>query len=70
MGKGAIIKALCKEFHPSTLIRNKFPNIQKGQRLKNMVVVRKEVKKIRRTDAMCKNDDNGGENIELYCLDR
>ena len=75
MGKGAEVSALCRVLHPSEYIRDKYPNLEKGQRLSGMVVLRREEKKIRRKDVIAivmKHDDfkDGEENKELYCLER
>lgn len=75
MGKGATVSTLCRVLHPSEFIRNKYPNLEKGQRLSGLVILRRELKRIRRKDVMAivmKHEDfkDGEENRELYCLQR
>ena len=75
MGKGATVSALCRVLYPSEFIRNKYPNLEKGQRLSGLIILRRELKRIRRKDVMAivmKHEDfkDGEENRELYCLQR
>ena len=51
-GVGAVISTLIKFLHPSALIREKFPNLEHGQRLPGCMTVRQEVKKINRKDQL------------------
>jgi len=52
MGKEAIVSCQINKLHPSELIRKHFPNPEKGQRLENCRVRRREIKKINRKDQM------------------
>ena len=39
MGKGAVVTVLCRTIHPCEHIINKYFNMERGQRLKNEVVI-------------------------------
>ena len=51
-GVGASVKVLLKFLHPSELVRNKYPNLQSGQRLEGCTTIRQEVKHINRRDQL------------------
>ena len=53
LGKGAIVSALLKFFHPSELIRNKYLNPVHGHRLSGCIALRQEVKKVNRKEQLC-----------------
>lgn len=76
LGKGAVVAVLGKMLHPSEHIRNKYPNMEKGFRVENLVVLRKELKKIRGKEVMTivmRHDDfrdATNEFILLHCIER
>ena len=71
LGKGAIVSALLSYLHPSKHIRDKYPNVTKGQRLEDLKVLRKEVKTVRRKEVMCiVMSHKHFEGLELYCIER
>eukprot|EP00934_Nitzschia_sp_Nitz4_P007490 Nitzschia sp. Nitz4//scaffold526_size3785//2112//3756//NITZ4_009261-RA/size3785-processed-gene-0.3-mRNA-1//1//CDS//3329553959//7480//frame0 len=76
MGKDAVVSILSTYLHPSEHIRNKYPNPISGHRLEGCVVIRQEVKKIRRREQMAivvQHDDfktEEGEYIELHAVKR
>jgi hypothetical protein len=45
MGKGAVVLVLFSRFHPSLIIRDRWPNPERNKQVENLVVVRQEVKK-------------------------
>jgi hypothetical protein len=45
MGKGAIISVLSSNLHPTVHIQTMWPNPEKNHRVKNLVVLRQEMKK-------------------------
>ena len=49
---GASVKVLLKFLHPSELVRNKYLNLQSGQRLEGCTTIRQEVKHINRRDQL------------------
>ena len=51
-GVGAIVSALNKFLHPSTLIREKYPNPKNCQRLEGCKMLQQEVKKINQKDQL------------------
>ena len=51
-GIGASEKVLLKFLHPSELVRNKYPNLQSGQRLEGCTTIHQEVKRINRCDQL------------------
>ena len=70
-GKDAIVSILLKYIHPSEHIRASHPNPGNGQRLDGCSVIRREVKKVRRTDQLClivSHEAYPG--VELYCVER
>ena len=74
MGKGAVVTELCHIIHLYKHVRKKYPNIERGQRLKNSVVLRRKLKKIRKNWAGCiifTNQDlhDGNALIELYTIE-
>ena len=75
MGKGATFVVLCRTIHPSKHNRKKYPNMERGKRLKDVIVLRREMNKIRQKEAGCiiftqqdSHDDDAL--IELYSLER
>ena len=75
MGKGAVITALCRTIHPSKHTRKKYPNMERGQRIKNAVVFCCKMKKIRQKEERCiifNHQDfcDGDAPIKLYSLDQ
>ena len=48
MGKVSVVAVLCHSIHPSNHIRKEFPNMNRGKRLKNVVILHCEMKKIRK----------------------
>ena len=70
-GKDAIVSILLKYIHPSEHIRAAYPNQGNGQRLDGCCVLRREVKKIRRTDQLAiVVSHESFPNTELYCVER
>ena len=70
-GKDAIVSILLKYIHPSEHIRTSHPNPGNGQRLDGCSVIRREVKKVRRSDQLClivSHEAYPG--VELYCVER
>ena len=60
MGKDAKVSVLSKYLHPSRLVKQVLPNVEANHRLQNCVVIRLELKKIRRQDQLAvvlKHDD-------------
>ena len=53
IGKGAVVTVLCHTIHPSKYTRKKYPNMERVQKLKNVVVIRRKMKKIRKKEAGC-----------------
>ena len=76
MGKDAKVSVLTKYLHPSRLITQVLPNVETNHRLENCVVIRLEVKKIRKKDQLAivlKHDDfktNDGAFEELHTVSR
>lgn len=76
MGKDAKVSVLSKYLHPSRLITQLLPNVETNHRLENCVVIRLEVKKIRKKDQLAivlKHDDfktNDGAFEELHTVSR
>ena len=76
MGKDAKVSVLTKYLHPSRLINQVLPNAESNLRLQNCIIVRLEVKKIRRLDQLAvvlKHDDfktNDGAFEEIYTVSR
>jgi hypothetical protein len=71
MGVGAVVSALSRLLHPSAVIREKYVNPQKGHRVENLLVIRRESRKINSRDQMAiimRHDDFPG--VELYCVER
>jgi hypothetical protein len=71
MGKGSVVTCLARLLHPSQLIRDCFPNMNRNKRLDNMIVIRQETKKILRKEHKCivvqSNDVMEGDvYLELY----
>ena len=46
VGKGVVVTVLCHTINPSKHIKKKCPNIERGQRLKNEVIICREMNKI------------------------
>eukprot|EP00558_Chaetoceros_sp_UNC1202_P011610 CAMPEP_0197239642 /NCGR_PEP_ID=MMETSP1429-20130617/6090_1 /TAXON_ID=49237 /ORGANISM="Chaetoceros sp., Strain UNC1202" /LENGTH=130 /DNA_ID=CAMNT_0042699097 /DNA_START=153 /DNA_END=541 /DNA_ORIENTATION=- len=70
-GKDAIVSILTKYIHPSEHIRAAYPNPGNGQRLDGCCVLRREVKKIRRSEQLAlvvTHESFPG--VELYCVER
>ena len=53
MEKGAVVTVLCRTTHPFEYIRKKYPDMERGQRLKKVVIICCEMKKI------CKKRQDG-----------
>jgi len=75
MGKGAVVSVLSSRLHPSLLIRDRWPNPQKNHRVENLVIIRQEVKKVNRRDAMTlvmthEDFKVDGEYTELHAIKR
>jgi hypothetical protein len=49
-GESAIVLVLSSKLHPSEHIRRMWPNPERNHRVKNLVVLRQEIKKINRRD--------------------
>ena len=75
LGKDAVVSCLSKFLHPSQLIRDAYPNRQKGHRIEGLIVRRQEVKKINRREQLAiilvhdefKNNDDY---VELHTVPR
>ena len=71
LGKGAIVSSLLSYLHPPKHIREKYPNVTKGQRLEDLKVLRKEVKNVRRKEVIIiVMWHEHFEGLELYCIER
>jgi hypothetical protein len=75
MGKGAVVSVLSSRLHPSLLIRDRWPNPEKNLRVENLVIIRQEVKKVNRRDAMTlvmthEDFKVDGEYTELHAIKR
>jgi hypothetical protein len=53
MERGAVVRCLARLLHPSQLIREKFPNMNRSKRLDLLIVIWQETKKILRKEHMC-----------------
>ena len=53
MGKGAAVTVLYCTIHPYKYIRKKYPNMERGERLRNAVVFHNKMNKIIQKDAEC-----------------
>ena len=71
MGVGATIKVMKRFVHPSALIREKFKNPKKGERLEDCLVIKKEEKLVSRRQQTCiVFRHNAFENVELHAVER
>ena len=75
MGKGTVIKLLFRAIHPYKHIRKEYPNMERGQRLKNAVVLRSQMKKTPQREAVSiifthQDFRDGDDLIELYNIER
>ena len=71
LGVGAVVSVLSRMLHPSAAIRERYTNPQPRHILENLLVIRKEVRKINRRDQMAivmRHDEFPG--IELYCIEK
>ena len=71
-GVGAICSVANKYLHPAKTVKDKYPNTTAHSRVTNLLVIRREVKKVRRKDQLCivfrhPDFDN---NIELHTVER
>jgi hypothetical protein len=72
IGNGAKCTVLKQLLHPSLAVNVKYPNIGHRQRLENLLVVGKEVKRIRGKDqeAILFRHDDFDDGTVLYCQER
>ena len=76
MGKGDVVKVLCCTIHHYKYTRKKYLNMERVQRLKNSVVLRRETNKISNDESLCiiifthQELPNGNDLIDLYPLDQ
>ena len=75
MVKGSDITILCHTVHSSKHIRKKYPNTERGQRLKNSVFLCQKMKKTRQKEAGCIIFNHqyfwdGDAPIELFTLEQ
>ena len=71
MGVGATIKVIKRFVHPSALLREKYKNPKRGEKLEDCLVIRKEEKLVSRRQQMCiifRHDDFP--NVELHAVER
>ena len=71
MGKGAVVSCLARMLHPSQIIAQRFPTINKNKRLEKLIVLQKENRKIKKKEYKCvvvqSNEVMDGDNhVELY----
>ena len=71
MGDGAVVQCYLKYLHPTQELSKRFVNARDNFRLNNLVVLRREVKKIRRKDVECvvlQSDEvmNDDVHVEIY----
>ena len=68
---GARCSVLLKYMHPAKVIGEKFPQFVNGRKLENLLVIRQELKTVRRKEQVsvvfCHGDFEG---IELHCAKR
>jgi len=72
LGVDAEVSVLYRYVHPSQVVRELFPNMLSGERIKKCIVLRQEMKKINRRDQMAvvfKSPSFFGDQ-ELYCVRR
>jgi hypothetical protein len=73
MGKDAIGQCLARYLHPSKDIRDAFPNMEKDQAVKNLIVIHQEMKIINQNEQLCvivmsPQFKNGDALIELHTV--
>ena len=68
-GIGAQCSVLLKYMHPAKVIGEKFPQFANGRKLENLLVIRQELKTVRRKEQVsvvfCHDDFEG---IDLHCV--
>jgi hypothetical protein len=76
LGKDALCSALARFLHPSVLVRQRYPNMNKTKRITALRALRLEQKTVQGHDKECvvmtSNEftDNHGQYLEIYCVRR
>ena len=70
LGTGATVSVLSRFLHPSNFIRDAFPNPERGHRLEDLIVLRKEKKIINRKEqtAVVVRTEHVANGAELYVV--
>ena len=71
IGIGAVCEVLKRFLHPRPVLSQKYPNAAQQDRLQDLLVIKKEVRKVNKVDRVCivfRHNDFEGQ--ELYCAER
>ena len=71
LGIGAVCDVLKRFLHPRAKVCERYPNTTSQERLRDLLVIRREIKKVNKQDKRCivfRHSDF--ENVEIYCAER
>ena len=71
LGIGAVCDVLKRFLHPRAKVCERYPNTTSQERLGDLLVIRREIKKVNKQDKRCivfRHSDF--ENVEIYCAER